>query len=353
MGRAGSVAGGLVEMRTHALKPTTLGYRIAVAALMVVAACGIAVLASAPAAQAGPICGSPPCAIELSYFKPPASQYSSYSKTLCTLDTGGHCIDIDLKGWLYLPGGRSIAASEAGLPLLVFIHGSSHGPVNPATEMARYFTGHGYAFFVLHRRGHGDSTGTNLDFPTCTGCTPTQAHLQELGYQQKQTFEVKQAIKDMLTLKNSAAAKLIDPAQVAFMGHSYGGDITLFSDELDLGQQTAVSIAAASESWNAYDNEDGSINDSSLSITTLKNAVAGHLQPLMFLEPTNDCSTRPLVVLSNVIGDQNEPYEATLFGRVPNVTACQDAHVGFVTQHSEVYIWGPSVKAWLQREGVG
>lgn len=195
---------------------------------------------------------------------------------------------------------------------------------------------------------------TNLDFPTCRGCTTTQADLKELGFQANQVFEVRKAISHMLTLNNSTAAKLIDPAQVAFMGHSYGGDISLYADGVDLGQKTAISIAAASESWSQYDKEDGTtLDDASPSISNLESAVAAHIKPLMFLEPTNDCSTRPLVVLSDVVGDQNKPYEATLFGKVPNVTTCQQAHVGFVTQHSEVYIWGPSVKAWLQREGVG
>ena len=340
-------------MRVHARKSPSVIRRVLVAAFVAVAASAVAVVSSETAAHAGPTCSSPPCAIELSYFKPPKSTYSSFDKSLCKLDHAGHCTLIDLKGWLYLPGGKSIAASKAGLPLLVFIHGSSTGPVPRATEMARYFTGQGYAFFVLHRRGHGDSTGRNLDFPTCSGCTPTQAHLKELGFQQDQTFEVRRAIKHLLTLKNGSAAKLVDPAEVAFMGHSYGGDITLFSDELDLGQKTAVEIAAASESWKAYDNEDGTINDASPSITKFKNTVAAHTKPLMFLEPTNDCSTRPLVILSKVVGDQGRPYEATLFGPVPNISACQDAHVGFVTLHSEVFKWGPSVKAWLHRQRVG
>lgn len=148
-------------MSMHALKSPNVIRRTAAAALLVMAACVGAVLTSAPAAQAGPICASPPCEIELSYFKPPPSQYSSYNRTLCTLDSHNNCIDIDLKGWLYLPGGKSIAASKAGLPLLVFVHGPSSGPLIHPIEMARYFTGQGYAFFFLHRRGHGDSTGTN------------------------------------------------------------------------------------------------------------------------------------------------------------------------------------------------
>ena len=340
-------------MRMRARKSHGVIRRVTVAAAVAVAAGAVAVVSTSTAAHAGPICGSPPCAIELSYFKPAKSTYSSFDKSLCKLDNAGHCTLIDLKGWLYLPGGKSIAASKAGLPLLVFVHGSSTGAVPRGTEMARYFTGQGYAFFVLHRRGHGDSTGRNLDFPTCTGCTPTQAHLKELGFQQDQTFEVHQAIRHLLTVKNGSAKKLVDPDQVAFMGHSYGGDITLFSDELNLGQRTAVSIAAASESWQAYDNEDGTINDAGPSITKFKNAVAAHKKPLMFLEPSNDCSTRPLVVLSKVIGDQARPYEATLFGPVPNISACQDAHVGFVSDHSQVFKWGPSVQAWLHREGVG
>ena len=113
-------------------------------------------------------------------------------------------------------------------------------------------------------------------------------------------------------------------------------------------------IAGASESWVAYDKEDGTkLNDSSLTIGILKAVVSAHVKPIMFLQPTNDCSTRPTVVLSKVIGDQNRRYDATLFPNVPNSATCEDAHVGFVNQHAQVYEWAPSVQVWLHREGVG
>jgi hypothetical protein len=330
----------------------------AAALALATAAAVTTIVTAAPAAHAGPVCSSPPCPIELSFYKPASSTYSSQDQTLCDVNAAGVCINIDLKGWLYLPGGKSVSASGSGLPLVVFIHGSSTGFVSHMTEMARYFTAHGFAFFVLHRRGHGDSTGTNLDSPPCPGCTNLAKHLLELGYLSAQRFEVKKSISYLRTLKTGTGAALVNPSQVAFLGHSYGGIISLYANETDIGQKTAIDIAGASESWGAYDAEDGSNTpDSSISILQLEAVVSQHITPMMFLQPLNDCSTRPTVVLSKVIGDQNRRYDATLFPNVPvsptTTTPCEDAHIGFVTLHAQVYSWGPVVNEWLHRQGVG
>ena len=268
---------------------------------------------------------------------------------------------IKLKGYLYLPGGKSISDSLDELPAIIYNHGSgstNHGQiVNHACEMAEYFTSRGFAFFIPHRRGHGDSTGMYVgDFVDIMAANQSSAakHAWTLLYLQDQTYEVSRAIDFLSTLKNSAKKPVIDMNKVAIMGHSYGGMVTLFNNNLLTTHKAAVDIAGASESWDAYDNEDGSLDNSSASIDVLKAAVRGANKPIFFFEPKNDVSTRPTIVLSKVAGDADERYQAAIYGPVPldPGETTTDAHSKFVTEQDQVEKWGPAVIEFLARHGV-
>lgn len=238
--------------------------------------------------------------------------------------------------------------------------------------MASYFTGHGFAFFVPHRRGQGLSTGTYfadfLDlfcgrtdqnpFGTC-GRVGNNAAL--LTYLQDQTFEVAQAISYVSSLKNSAGHRIVNPNKIAIMGHSFGGIVTLFNNRLLTSHQAAIDIAGASESWEFYDGDDetdgDNTPDNSASIRILMDAVRDANRPIFFFEPKNDVSIRPTVVLSKVAGDHNERYQAAIYGPVPPDLGERSidptrAHGKFVTDHDEVHKWGPAVVEFLARFGV-
>lgn len=272
---------------------------------------------------------------------------------ISTLGTNGV---VKLKGYLYLPGGKSISDSSDKLPAIIFNHGSNQ-TVNHACEMAEYFTSRGFAFFIPHRRGHGDSTGTWVsNFVDIMAANQSWAvkHAWTLVYLQDQTYEVSRAIDYLSLLKNSAGKPVVDSNKIAIMGHSYGGMVTLFNNNLLNAHKVAVDIAGASESWDAYDNEDGSLDNSSASIDMLKAAVRGANKPIFFLEPKNDVSTRPTIVLSKVAGDADERYQAAIYGPVPLDPGedSTNAHGKFVIDKDQVEKWSPAVIEFLARFGV-
>jgi pimeloyl-ACP methyl ester carboxylesterase len=343
---------------------------------------GSGLVVSAPSAGALPICLHQPCSIQLSYYGPFTVQHpdsdEALDQTLCAPRQPGTPCTVDLEGYLYLPGGNAIRTSKAHLPVVVAVHGST---VNNAgwsfREVARFFAKNGYAFFALQRRGHGPSLGENLDDAPCapsqiaeTGiCSQTEADIQGLQNLARQIFEVRQAIHYLESLhtgitftgdpRDGLGAKLIDPAQLAILGHSLGGIISIFANTQNLGQQTVVDIAGASKNWDAYDREDGpGLDDTSPSIQILEDNVTAHTTPMMFLQPVNDCSTRPTVNFGLAMGNEDQPakqiYEATLFSAVPGTGGdCGTAHTRFVDDCAQVLKWGPSVMTWMQRAGVG
>ncbi|HXI90160.1 MAG TPA: hypothetical protein VNO24_09115 [Blastocatellia bacterium] len=279
--------------------------------------------------------------------------------------TGGRSI---LKGYLYLPDSSTVAASPKNLPLIVFNHGSDLS-AGEQCAMAAYFSSNGFAFFVPHRRGHGLSTGVYytdfLDqvchrtdanpFGTC-GRVLNNSLL--LDYLQDQTFEVAQAISYLSSLTNSSQQLIINPNRVAIMGHSFGGMVTLFNNNVLTNHRAAVDIAGASESWDYFDRDDGNNTpDESASIDRLRAAVRGANKPIFFFEPKNDVSLRPTVVLSKVAGDHSERYQAAIYGPVPPDPGDRSidpthAHGKFVTDADEIHKWGPAVIEFLARFGV-
>ena len=324
--------------------------RITAPVVALVALATTLIVVSQTAQAGGAICGSPPCAIELSYDGPRFADPSTTDHSLCDqAQLPAHCF-INLRAWLYLPGGRSIADSKPNLPLMIYVHGSTApGRVPMARDMAFFFASHGFAFLVIQRRGHGDSTGRNIDAPVCNGCTQTQYDLAQLDNLDRQAYEVKRAISSMLK-RRTGGMPLIAPGKVAVMGHSLGGIIALYANTQQLGQRTVIDVAGASKSWDTYDAEDNVIDGHGPSIEALKQVVALHQTPPMFMEPTNDCSTVPTGAFSEVVADQNEVYDATLFPDVPGTGGdCDIAHVNFILTPGEVGQWGPAVKVWTDR----
>jgi len=268
-----------------------------------------------------------------------------------------------LKGFLYLPNQSNVANSPKNLPLIIFDHGSGK-PVNDMCEMATYFTDQGYALFIPHRRGHGLSTGiywTDFLDQACNRtaqdpfgvCGRVLSNTFLLTYLQDQTFEVAQAISYLSTLTNSSRQPIINSDKVAIMGHSFGGMVTLFNNNILTNHKLAIDIAGASESWDFFDEEDGTDTpDNSNSIRMLKEAVRGANKPIFFLEPKNDVSIRPTVIFSKVAGDHAERYQASIYAPVPNVSSTEDAHTRFVTDQEQIHKWGPAALEFMSRFGV-
>src|SRR5205807_688678 len=138
------------------------------------------------------------------------------------------------------------------------------------------------------------------------------------------SFEVAKAIEYMLTLRNNGDHRIIDPDKIAIMGHSFGGIVTIFSNASLNDHKAAISISAVSESWTAFDEEDGKgTPDDSDSIRLLKGAASDGIRPTYFLTPANDVNTRPVFVLSRAAAHEDFAFitprevQAALFPAVP------------------------------------
>lgn len=209
----------------------------------------------------------------------------------------------------------------------------------------------------------------------------------------------------MRGLKNRNGKPLIDPERVAVMGHSLGGIITLFyadarnieplrdacqCPEPQLIAKAKALIAPSSQSWDGYDRRDGVLDDDSGPIERLKTAAANALLPSYYLEPLNDASPPPAVVLGKAAGDhflainqscRENVYETALAIDTPKTLArrivdicplagieyqsalfpvvdltnfpdVDSAHGKFTFLPGQITKWGPSVVEFFARYGV-
>ena len=371
------------------------------------------------------------------YFRPARSDYGKFAfqggfaLSLCNPPHGTlsarevfarGCDNIDLKGYLFLPRRLStspavgpapgilpappigtIVTTEHDLPLIVFSGGSfaqdptvlDSEPYPAACNQGRFFTEQGFAYLEIVRRGYFPSTGEN-----------ELLHAgNSLDYLANASFEIHEAITFMRGLKNTTGEKLIDPEKVAVMGHSFGAIATLFygdsgntqplQDACQCTQPRLIAkakalIAPASQSWDGFDNDDGVLDDDSPKIERLKGAAMNSLLPTYYLEPLNDASSRPAVVLGKAAGDRflgiNQSCRASVYAAkgpddtshtlarrivdncllsgieyqsalfpVVDLTPFPDndsAHGLFAGSWPQIVKWGPSVVEFFSRFGV-
>ena len=205
------------------------------------------------------------------------------------------------------------------MPLIVFSGGSfpnddDPNAVNPerypaACHQGHFFTEQGFAYLEIVRRGYHPSTGEN-----------ELLHKgNSLNYLANSSFEIHEAITFMRGLKNITGESLIDSGKVAVMGHSFGAMTVLFygdsgntaplrdacqcPEPLLIAKAKAL-IAPASQSWDSFDNADGVLDDDSPKLERLKGAAMNSALPAYYLEPLNDASSRPAVVLGKAAGDR-------------------------------------------------
>ena len=329
--------------------------------------------------------------------------------------------------------GALVRTAAHDLPLIIFVEGSWSNPdpthpeiPNPnlypnSCAMGRYFTRRGYAFLAIVRRGYFPSTGTNEIVRFAPANDPTTGRVKNkrlLDYLANESFEVQEALTYMIQLTSLSGEPVIDYRKIGLMGHSYGGFVTLFYGTpnntgplFDAGNifffpKAKTIIAVASESWDAFDSEDGpqgyggDLDDESESIQQLKRAARSSPFPTYILEPQNDVSTRPTTVLSRAMADfhlaanracrmqvytdlrpyphpngatdaesdiaircsaANDKlagleYQAAVFPPVDVVglgfPRGTSAHGLFVSVPSEVAVWAPTVEQFLGRYGV-
>lgn len=308
-------------------------------------------LALAPAAATfGTAAEAQACDVpaKLITYYAPGKLPTAKNDSRCELDKKGNCTKLELQGYLYLP--PASVKTKGPYPLLVYNHGSEEFPNDKCAEGA-YFAKLGYVVIVPHRRGHGKSTGKYLD----EYCTDGSGACK-MKYLRKQLDDVKKAIAFAKGYEVDGK-KVFDGKHMALMGHSFGGIVTMFLNQEDVGHQAAVNLSGASQSWEGNDD----------ARAQMKTAAREAVKPVYYLEPLNDHSIEPTFYLAEVAGKACRVYQTAIF---PTVDANDDGDTNMEdykgdwdhdgkdfdprdAAHSKFSaatdLWGPTVHEFMQR----
>jgi hypothetical protein len=273
---------------------------------------------------------------------------------------------VKLQGWVFIPPGTP---PPGGFPVIIYNHGSEDDP-GPKCGIARYFTGERrFITFMPIRRGHSGSTGKYFESyadekadQSCPGYCGADRNCcvryWTISYLEDQAGDVRNAYN---YVKNNYPKANDDKMSV--MGHSFGGIVTLFTNETDLGQRAVVDVGGGSQSWVKFDGEPFEYLQDQM-----KEAVDNAQRPIFFVQPRNDVNTDPTLVLSSRAGHNGMRYQAAIFPKVPQslldpcpredpndptrTLSCEDvAHGKFVTDEDQVRSWGAAAVDFLDRFG--
>jgi dienelactone hydrolase len=216
----------------------------------------------------------------------------------------------DRRGFLYMPDGAG------PFPVMVWNHGSEQRP-GWQPKLAHFYTQHGWAFLLPHRRGHGQSPGAYIGDET--------DDTKVLAMQDEHNDDVAAAIE---WIKHQPR---VDPARVAVSGCSYGGIQTLLTAARPVGIRAAVPFAPGAMRWRVSEG---------LRHRLLRAAHEARV-PELLIQAENDYDLSP----SQIIGAELE-HGGHGHAKVYPATGstAQDGH-GFCVTGFDV--WGPDVLAFL------
>lgn len=203
-----------------------------------------------------------------------------------------------LKGLLWRPEGNG------AFPSLIFCHGSyetddpRYDVVRQISVLGPLFARNGYIFLGFFRQGTGLSKGQGEN-----SADLMKKALKEKGQQERNRVQMQLLqTKDMQDVSSGLAFlkhyKKVDTNNIAIIGHSFGGSLSLFVAEHNAGIKAVVAFGAGGYSWNF----------SPQLQTGLINAVKRIHVPVMFVYAQNDYSVNAANTLDsvmNLVGKQH------------------------------------------------
>lgn len=232
-----------------------------------------------------------------------------------------------LRGFIYKPPG------PGPFPAVLYNHGSEHIPGWFPT-LGKFWTEHGFVFFVPHRRGHGKSSGEWI------------VDLQQKFREQEKNPEV--ARKHDIELHERANADVmsavawlgrqpyVKPDAIVVSGISYGGIQTVLASEKESPVKAFVPFSPAAMSWA------GNPLLRQRLLEALKKAKA----PVFLLQAKNDYNLGPTELLGGELKRKGEPNLGKLYPAFGNPDDPRDGHGGFAVRGSA--IWGDDVLAFVK-----
>ena len=238
-----------------------------------------------------------------------------------------------MKGFLYLPPGKG------PFPAVLWNHGSEAAPGWQA-ELARFYNGQGFVFFIPHRRGHGQSPGAYImdrikEIPSQMK-DPADGERRFVALQEEAGRDVGAALAALKRVPE------VDPKRIVMSGVSFGGIQTLIAAEKGLGVRAFVAFAPGAMAWAKV---------SALG-ERLHRAVKGAKAPVLVVQAQNDYDLAPARALADDLSRRGDGSAAKIYPAFG--TTNQEGHGAFAATREGIAIWGADVLAFFkQRGGVG
>jgi dienelactone hydrolase len=242
---------------------------------------------------------------------------------------------VTLHALLWRPQGRG------PFPAILLNHGSGRtrdelerlGPYEQQADiLGPVFARHGYVFLFLFRRGVGLSAdqGTNaVDLMNSEAAAHGQEARNTLQLQLLENREMSDALSALAVLR---ARHEVDARNVALIGHSFGGSLTLLMAEREPNLRAVVIFSGAGYSW-----------DRSTQLRArLLNAVGRIGMPIFFIHAANDYSVAPGKALDARLQQLGKPHLLKIYPPIG-----QTADDGHAFPFLGVRIWEPDVFAFL------
>jgi len=258
------------------------------------------------------------------------AQVSSASETV-VIPNG----PVTLHALLWRPQGRG------PFPAVLLNHGSARtreelerlGPYERQADiLGPVFARHGYVFLYLFRRGVGLSADQGSNAAVLMK-REFAAHGQEarnaLQLQLLDTTEMSDALSGLTFLR---AIPGVDARDVALVGHSFGGSLTLLMAEREPDLRAVVIFSGAGYSWD---------RSPELRARHLA-AVARTAAPIFFIHAENDYSLAPGKALDARLQQLGKPHRLKIYPPIGHTV--DDGHAFL---YLGVSIWEPDVFAFL------
>ncbi len=229
-----------------------------------------------------------------------------------------------LTGYLYLPPG------PGPFPCIITNHGSAieqgtDDVCRPGT--ASLFMSWGYASFLPHRRGYGESTGTPWN-------VEVDAKFGTDLYDQQLVARLEAESDDVIAaIEHVAQFSEIDAGRMAVLGSSFGGTVTLWAATKSSRIRCAVDFAGAAINWDHTPQLRQAMIEATLEIKC----------PIYFLQAVNDYSIGPTQTLGALHGEASHPISSKVFEAF-GITKDE----GHYFEKYGSLIWGPEVRGFLQ-----
>jgi dienelactone hydrolase len=226
-------------------------------------------------------------------------------------------------------------------PAILLNHGSGRtrdelqrrGPYEQnAEKLGPVFAHHGYVFLYLFRRGVGLSADQGANAVDLLNSESTAHGLQARNALQLQLLENREMADAQSALQYLRAIPYVDARDVAVVGHSFGGSLTVLLAEREPNLRAVVIFSGAGYSF-----------DRSPELRSRLLAAMDHIAaPIFFIHAENDYSLssgRALDARRELIG---KPHRLKIYPPIGN-----SVDEGHDFLHLGVNIWEPDVFSFL------